>query len=71
MPGTRRLSQLISEGDGIAIIVRVRGAAAASDAERKGAKAIAVDLAIEGIRRATTLPLLWTGSAPAGRRGRR
>ena len=64
MPGSRRLSQLISEGDGIAIIVRVRAAEAASEAERKGAKAIAVDAAIEGIRRATTLPLLWTGAAP-------
>ena len=64
MTGSRRLSQLISEGDGIAIIVRVRGAAAASEAERAGAKALAVDAVIEGIRRATTLPLLWTGETP-------
>jgi len=64
VPGSRRLSQRIAEGDGIAIIVRVRAAAAASEAERAGAKAIAFDAAIEGIRGATTLPLLWTGDGP-------
>ena len=64
MPASRRLSQRISEGDGIAIIVRVVDVAAARDAEREGAKAIAVDRAIDGIRGATTLPLLWTGAGP-------
>jgi len=64
VPGSRRLSQRIAEGDGIAIIVRVRAAAAASEAERDGAKAIAFDAAIEGIRGATSLPLLWTGDGP-------
>jgi hypothetical protein len=62
--GSRRLSQRISEGDGIAIIVRVSGAEAAREAEREGAKAIAIDAAIDGIRRATSLPLLWTGPSP-------
>ena len=61
MPGSRRLSQRISEGDGIAIIARVDDAGAARDAERQGAKAVAVATLIDGIRDATTLPLLWIG----------
>jgi hypothetical protein len=64
VPGSRRLSQRISEGDGIAIIVRVDDAAAAGEAERQGAKAIALDQAIDGIRGTTSLPLLWTGTGP-------
>jgi len=59
VPGSRRLSQRISEGDGIAIIARVEDAGAARDAERQGAKAVAVAGRIDGIREATTLPLLW------------
>jgi len=58
---SRRLSHNISEGDGIAIIVRVRDAASAQAAEADGAKALAVDVAIVGLREATTLPLLWLG----------
>jgi hypothetical protein len=65
VPGTRRLSQRISEGDGIAIIVVVSDAEGARAAEAQGAKAVAVEQAIVGIRAATTLPILWTGSAPA------
>lgn len=61
MPGSRRLSQRISEGDGIAIIVCVEDADGARAAEEQGAKAIAVSVAIDGIRSATTLPLLWIG----------
>jgi len=61
VPGSRRLSQRISEGDGIAIIVHVADAAAAREAEAEGAKALAVAAAIDGIRAATTLPLLWIG----------
>jgi indole-3-glycerol phosphate synthase len=64
VPGSRRLSQRISEGDGIAIIVRVSDAESARAAEEQGAKAIAVDRAIDGIRGATSLPLLWTGQGP-------
>jgi hypothetical protein len=62
VPGSRRLSQRISEGDGIAIIVCVNDADGARDAEAQGAKAIAVYGAIDGIRGATTLPLLWIGA---------
>jgi len=61
VPGSRRLSQRISEGDGIAIIVCVTDAAAARQAEEQGAKAVAVTGKIDGIRAATTLPLLWIG----------
>ncbi len=67
MTGSRRLSQRISEGDGIAIIVRVDDAESARDAEDAGAKAVAVARPIEGIREATTLPVLWLGEgAPGG-----
>ncbi|HUK44755.1 MAG TPA: hypothetical protein VLV28_05635 [Gaiellaceae bacterium] len=65
MAQTRRLSQLISEGDGIAIIVRVSDADSARAAQEQGAKALAVDHAIDGIRTSTSLPLLWlAGAAP-------
>ncbi len=63
MHGSRRLSQRISEGDGIAIIVRVADAEGARVAEAEGAKALAVAGDISGIRQATGLPLLWTGDA--------
>lgn len=66
MTGSRRLSQRISEGDGIAIIVHVGDAAAARAAEEQGAKALAVEGPVEGIREATSLPVLWLGrGAPA------
>ena len=61
MPGSRRLSQRISEGDGIAIIACVDDAGGARDAEQQGAKALAVSREIEGIREITSLPLLWIG----------
>jgi hypothetical protein len=61
VPGSRSLSQHISEGDGIAIIVCVDDVDAAREAEREGAKALAVERTIDGIREATSLPLLWIG----------
>jgi Indole-3-glycerol phosphate synthase len=64
VPGSRRLSQRISEGDGISIIVCVDDADAAQAAEAQGAEAVAVFTAIDGIRGATTLPLLWIGDGP-------
>jgi hypothetical protein len=45
--------------------VRVSDADGARTAEADGAKAIAVTHAIEGIREATSLPVLWTGRRPA------
>jgi hypothetical protein len=61
VPGPRRLSHHISEGDGIAIIVCVEDAGGARDAEEQGAKALAISSVIAGIREATSLPLLWIG----------
>ncbi len=66
MPGPRRLSHHISDGDGIAIIVCVDDAGAARDAEQQGAKAVALSAAIAGIRDATSLPLLWIGRGTPG-----
>jgi hypothetical protein len=66
VPGSRRLSQRISEGDGIAIIVCVDDAGGARDAEAQGAKAVAVATMIDGIRDATSLPLLWIGDGTPG-----
>jgi hypothetical protein len=62
VPNSRRLSHHISDGDGIAIIVCVDDAGSARDAEAQGAKALAVSTAIDGIRDATSLPLLWIGA---------
>ena len=61
MPGSRRLSQRISEGDGIAIIARVRDVESARAAEEQGAKALALEGPLAGIRESTSLPLLWVG----------
>src|SRR5581483_2851330 len=66
VPASRRLSQRISEGDGIAIIVCVDDAEGARAAEADGAKAVAVRAPVEGIRDATTLPLLWIGDGAPG-----
>jgi GNAT superfamily N-acetyltransferase len=62
VPRSRRLSQRISEGDGISIIVCVEDAGAARAAEAQGAEAVAVASRIDGIRDATSLPLLWIGA---------
>jgi hypothetical protein len=66
VPGSRRLSQRISEGDGISIIVCVDDVDRARAAEAQGAEAVAVTTAIDGIRDATSLPLLWLGDGTAG-----
>jgi Indole-3-glycerol phosphate synthase len=55
--GARRLSQAISEGDGISIVALVRDAASASAAEGDGAEGLAVSAPIEGIRQASGLPI--------------
>jgi hypothetical protein len=62
---SRRLSQRISEGDGIAIIVRVDDADSARAAEEQGAKAVAVDRAIAGLRESSSLPVLWLADGGA------
>ena len=60
-----KLSQALSEGDGITILVEVADAGAASAAERDGADAIAVRRGAEAVRSSTQLPLLHLGG-PAG-----
>jgi indole-3-glycerol phosphate synthase len=61
--GARRLSQAISEGDGISILALVRDAAAASTAEGDGAEGLAVMASIGGIRDSTSLPILFRADA--------
>jgi len=60
--GPRRLSQAISEGDGISVLVEVRDADAARAAQAQGAEGIAVRLHTAGIREATELPVIWNGT---------
>ena len=57
--GARHFSQAIAEGDGISVIAEVADIAAAREAEEQGAEALALHMPIEGIREATSLPLLW------------
>jgi hypothetical protein len=61
---SRRFSQAISEGDGISVIVAVRDAAGARDAQSQGAEAILVRESFEGLRDATELPILWVSDGP-------
>ena len=62
MTGPRRLSQAISEGDGISILVEVHDAAAARSAAEQGAEGIVLRAPADEIRSATDLPLMWNGS---------
>jgi indole-3-glycerol phosphate synthase len=57
--GARRFSQAISEGDGISIVVPVADPGTARAAEEQGAEALALHSAVESLREATSLPLLW------------
>jgi indole-3-glycerol phosphate synthase len=57
--GARRFSQAISEGDGISIVVPVGDPGTARAAEEQGAEALALHAAVESVREATSLPLLW------------
>jgi indole-3-glycerol phosphate synthase len=59
--GPRRLSQAISEGDGISILVEVHDAAAARTAEQQGAEGLVVVAPTAGVRDATLLPVVWNG----------
>ena len=54
----RRLSQAISEGDGISVIPIVADGDGARAAEEAGAEAIAVERHAAGVREATSLPVL-------------
>jgi hypothetical protein len=61
----RRLSQAVSEGDGISVIVEVGDLADARAAELQGAEAIALRAPLDGLLDATTLPVLWLGDPDA------
>jgi hypothetical protein len=61
--GARRLSQAISEGDGISVIVHVVSLDEAREAMHQGAEALAFSHEIPGLRDETNLPLLWRGEA--------
>lgn len=64
MTGSRRLSQAISEGDGISVIASVADAGAARAAEEQGAEGIALGAPAPGVREATGLPILFRAGAP-------
>lgn len=69
MTGSRRLSQALSEGDGISVLVHVADAGAAAAAEEQGAEGLVIDRLAGGLRAATSLPILFRGQSPdeAGR----
>jgi len=56
--GPRRLSHAISEGDGISLIVHVRGPDDVRSAEERGAGAVLAEGELDAIRAATTLPIV-------------
>jgi indole-3-glycerol phosphate synthase len=64
LTGTRRFSEAISEGDGISLIAEVADPESARAAELEGAEVILVRGRLEGVREATTLPILWIGDSP-------
>ncbi len=66
--GPRRLSQAISEGDGISLIVAVDGPEAAKRAEADGAEALLADGDLDAIRAASALPILTSGDSAADAR---
>lgn len=59
MAGERRLSQAISEGEGISLIAAVHDADGARSAEAQGADGIALLGPAQGVRKATSLPILY------------
>jgi indole-3-glycerol phosphate synthase len=60
----RRLSEAISEGEAISMLVRVANAAEATAAEASGAEGVATQGAVHDLRAATALPILVTGGTP-------
>jgi hypothetical protein len=60
--GSRRLSQAISEGDGISVLVEVGDSVGARAAEAQGADGLVVRGQFEQIRGGSGLPLLWLGA---------
>lgn len=65
MTDARRLSQAISEGDGISVVVQVHDLEDARAAEAQGAEGIALRTGVDGVAAVTTLPVLWLGDPDA------
>jgi translation initiation factor IF-2 len=63
--GPRRLSQAISEGDGISLIVAVVGPEEVRQAEAGGAEALLAHEQVDAIRAASSLPIV-TAAGSAG-----
>ena len=61
MTGSRRLSQAISEGDGISIIATVGDAVALRAAEEQGADGVALVPGTRAVGLASDLPMLFRG----------
>jgi indole-3-glycerol phosphate synthase len=58
---SRRLSQAISEGDGISVLVEVRDDSAARAAQDQGAEGLVLRGLVDGVRDVSQLPLLVYG----------
>jgi indole-3-glycerol phosphate synthase len=52
---------VLAEGDGISILVEVVDIAAARLADAQGAEAVVLRHHLDGVREATTLPVIWSG----------
>ncbi len=59
MRASRRLSQAISEGDGISVLVPVRDLQAARSAEADGAEGVVLLGQVSGVREALAVPIVW------------
>lgn len=65
MNGRRRVSEIISEGEGISLLVQVASAAEASSAEGAGAEAVVAPPGVHAdVVEATSLPVLARGASP-------
>jgi hypothetical protein len=64
MTSHRRLSQAISEGDGISLIAPIDDLDSARAAEAEGAESLLVTAEVAGVREVTGLPIIW--QAPGG-----
>jgi indole-3-glycerol phosphate synthase len=61
--GRRRLSQAISEGDGISVLALIGDVDGASAAQEQGAEGLALRSGVPGVRDATALPILYRTDA--------
>jgi indole-3-glycerol phosphate synthase len=59
----RHLSQAISEGDGISLIVPATDLDSVRIAEEQGAEGVVLERNLPGVREATGLPIIWRADA--------